>query len=60
MCPILCPRGRYPIFYKQLDTPKKEKLIIDLDLLNDIDVYDEFDCLSINILNEFQKIAINR
>jgi hypothetical protein len=28
-----------------MDTPKKEKLIIDLDLLNDIDVYDEFDCL---------------
>jgi hypothetical protein len=38
---------------------KKGKLIIDLDLLNDIDVYDKFDCLAINILNEFQKIATN-
>lgn len=39
---------------------KKGKLIIDLELLNAIDVYDKFDCLAINTLNEFQKIATNK
>ncbi|VVH58962.1 hypothetical protein BSPWISOX_118 [uncultured Gammaproteobacteria bacterium] len=54
--------GKHRIDWDILETvrySKKGKLIIDLDLLNDIDVYDKFDCLAINILNEFQKIATN-
>jgi hypothetical protein len=49
--------GKHRIDWDIVETvrySKKGKLIIDLDLLNDIDVYDKFDCLRI-----LQVLAIN-
>lgn len=37
---------------------KKGRLIIDLELLNDINVYDDKTCSALNIFNEIQKLTI--